>query len=285
MILNNIKEAKQFLPSLNLTLDNDRFKDFFRSAQLWLVANVIGTDIEDVLETDFELGHEDIHEDLRRLCQRVIAEKALLTVIPEMDMQLTEAGFAVQNNADYSPASSQRVDRLLQTLPKRMASDADALVRYLMECSIGNGAYGYWRSSQQFMRLTAAFNPYWTQYCLMANPSAEPIGYDAFLERTDRAAKAILKVADYYVSRAEIERLRELYRDGDTLEEHRTVIDELVRVGIAAVDGDMRRARDLAAYAHSLMIDDIGFFPEFAASKAYNATHINLDGGNVVNFL
>ena len=33
MILSNTKEAVQFLPSLNLTLENDRFTDFFRRAQ------------------------------------------------------------------------------------------------------------------------------------------------------------------------------------------------------------------------------------------------------------
>ena len=91
MILSNINQAQQFLPSLNLTLDNDRFKDFFRRAQEWLVSHVIGTDIEETLEIDMGVGQDDFHADLRLLWQRVIAEKALLDAIPEMDMQLTEA--------------------------------------------------------------------------------------------------------------------------------------------------------------------------------------------------
>ena len=120
MILSNTTKAAEFLPSLNLSVDNTRFNDFFRGAQEWLVCHIIGEDIEDVLEEAIPEGQEDQHIDLRTHCQRVIAEIALLKVVPEMDMQLTEAGFAVQNNDNFSPASSQRVDRLIAKMPERI---------------------------------------------------------------------------------------------------------------------------------------------------------------------
>ena len=283
MILNNLNEARQFLPSLNLTLDNDRFHDFFLRAQEWLVSHVIGTDIEDVLEMDVAVTQEDIHSELRLKCQRVIAEKALLDAIPEMDMQLTEAGFAVQNNQDFSPASSQRVDRLLAKMPERIANDIDAIVRFLMKTSTGNGAYGYWRSSDQFNYLTAAFVPYYEEYNKIALPKANT--YEAYYAALDTVAREMLKVADYYVSKAEIERLVELYRDGEALQVHRVAIAELKVVGIAAFCGDIAHARNAAVNARETMLGNPDSFPEFKASSAFNSSNINLDGGKMVNFL
>ena len=283
MILNNITQAQQFLPSLNLTLENNRFHDFFLRAQEWLVSHIIGEDIEDVLEMDMNVGQEDIHSELRLKCQRVIAEKALLDAIPEMDMQLTEAGFAVQNNQDFSPASSQRVDRLLAKMPERIANDIDAIVRFLMKTSTGNGAYGYWRSSDQFNYLTAAFVPCFEEYNKIALPKANT--YEAYYAALDTVAREMVKVADYYVSKAEIERLVELYRDGEALQVHRVAIAELKVVGIAAFCGDIAHARNAAVNARETMLGNPDSFPEFKASSAFNSSNINLDGGKMVNFL
>ena len=283
MILSNITQAQQFLPSLNLTLENNRFEDFFRRAQEWLVSHIIGTDIEDTLEIDMGVGQDDFHAELRLLCQRVIAEKALLDAIPEMDMQLTEAGFAVQNNDNFSPASAQRVDRLLAKMPERIAQDIDGLVRFLMTYSTGNAAYGYWRSSDQFSYLTAAFVPYYEEYNKIAVPMAKT--YEAYYAALDTVAREMVKVADYYVSKAEIERLVELYRDGDTLQVHRVAIAELKVVGIAAFCGDIAHARNAAVNAREVMLSDPDSFPEFKASSAYSSPTINLDGGKMVNFL
>ena len=184
MILKNITQAQKFLPSLNLTLENSRFDDFFSRAQEWLVSHIVGSSIEDVLEADVNITDVDMNEELRTKCQRVIAEKAMLDAIPEMDMQLTEAGFAVQDNDDFSPASAQRVDRLLAKMPERIAADVDALVRYLMKTSIGNGAYGYWRSSEQFKYLTAAFMPLCEEYSAYCNgiqlDKKPSVNYDDF---------------------------------------------------------------------------------------------------------
>ena len=283
MILSNITQAQQFLPSLNLTLENNRFEDFFRRAQEWLVSHIIGTDIEDTLEIDMGVGQDDFHAELRLLCQRVIAEKALLDAIPEMDMQLTEAGFAVQNNDNFSPASAQRVDRLLAKMPERIAQDIDGLVRFLMTYSTGNAAYGYWRSSDQFSYLTAAFVPYYEEYNKIAVPMAKT--YEAYYAALDTVAREMVKVADYYVSKAEIERLVELYRDGDTLQVHRVAIAELKVVGIAAFCGDIAHARNAAVNARETMLGNPDSFPEFKASSAYSSPTVNLDGGKMVNML
>ena len=284
MILSNITQAQQFLPSLNLTLENNRFNDFFRRAQEWLVSHIVGDGIEDILEIDMNVGEQDIHADLRLMCQRVIAEKALLDAIPEMDMQLTEAGFAVQNNQDFSPASSQRVDRLLAKMPERIAADVDALVRFLMKKSgTEQSAYSDWRSTDQFKYLTAAFVPYFEEYNKIALPKANT--YETYYAALDTVAREMAKVADYYVSKAEVERLVELYRDGEALQVHRVAITELKVVGIAAFCGDMAHARNAAVNARETMLGSPDSFPEFKASSAFNSPTVNLDGGNMVNML
>lgn len=284
MILNNMNEARRFLPSLNLTLGNDRFNDFFRRAQAWLVNNILGEDIENTLEMDIALTAEDTHEELRTLCQRVIAEKALLDAIPEMDMQLTEAGFAVQNNDDFTPASAQRVDRLMAKLPERIAADIDALVRFLLKNSVDEeSAYSYWRVSEQFNHLTAAFIPLWEEYNKIAIPRVS--SYEDFYRAIPNMAILMKKVAAYYVSADEVDRLVELYRDGETLQVHRVAIAELKRVGVAAYNHDEKAARESAISAREVMLSSPDDFTSFKSSKAFNNSTINLDGGKTVNFL
>lgn len=283
MILSNITQATQFLPSLNLTLANDRFNDFFRRGQAWLVSHVIGEEVEEILEMEVSLEAPDDHAELRLLCQRVIAEKALLDAIPEMDMQLTEAGFAVQNNDDFSPASSQRVDRLITKMPERIAADVDALVRFLMKTSVGNGAYGYWRSSDQFNYLTAAFMPQIEDYNRYAMPKAKT--YEEYYLSIPLMANIIKNVAAYYVSGEEIDRLKELYRDNDLLDIHRTAIRGLREVAAAGYSGDTNRARNAAVCVRNIMLTDPDSFPAFKASPAYNTPTVNLDGGKLVNML
>lgn len=287
MILSKITQATQFLPSLNLDLANDRFTDFFLRAQEWLVSHIIGEGLETVLETEVGMTASDSHADLRRLCQRVIAEKGLLDAIPEMDMQLTEAGFAVQNNDQFTPASAQRVDRLMAKMPERIAADGDSLVRYLLKNSDGTEnepkPYDNWRGSEQFKYLTACFMPLYEIYDRYVQPPV--MSYEQFYKAIPSLAKEMKVVADYYVSAEEIARLIELTRDGELLEIHRTAIGWLCHVAASAYVKNIPAARNYAAYARNVMLSDPDSFPAFKASDAFNKPSVNLDAGQLVNML
>lgn len=294
MILSNIKEAAKYLPSLNLDLANDRLNDFFCRAQEWLVSHIIGEEIEEVLEMEVSSNSTDDHADLRQHCQRIIAEKGLLDATPEMDMQLTEAGFAVQNNDNFSPASSQRVDRLITKMPERIAADVDALVRYLMKNSVSSvsdgeseetssAPYDYWRSSEQFNYLTAAFIPMFEDYNRHALQPAET--YEKYYTAIPIIAKEMKKTADYFVSKEEVDRLVNLYRHGETLQVHCLAIQELKTVAVAAYCKDVKSARNAAVCARDIMLENLDYFTAFAASPAAKQKDINLDGGKTVNFL
>lgn len=289
MILSNTTQAAEFLPSLNLTLENNRFTSFFRRAQAWLVSHIIGEEIEELLEIDIPEGATDDHEALRKLCQCVIAERALLEAIPEMDLQLTEAGFAVQNNDDFSPASAQRVDRLLAKMPERIATDTDALVGYLLKHSTDEEPYDDWRDTDQFRRLTAVFMPSceeYTAYCNgLPHKEAHTMDFDEFYNVIPLMTRDLREVADYYVSRAEIDRLVDLYRHDGLLEIHRKAIVCLKDCAVAALRYDAKRARNAAIEARDVMMTDPDSFPAFKASPAYNTPTINLHGGQLVNML
>lgn len=290
MILSNTQQAAEFLPSLNLTLENNRFTSFFRRAQAWLVSHIIGQDIEELLEIDIPEGATDDHEALRKLCQCVIAERALLEAIPEMDLQLTEAGFAVQNNDDFSPASAQRVDRLLAKMPERIATDTDALVGYLMKHSTTEEPYDDWRDTDQFRRLTAVFMPSCEEYSAYINSDflleKKPlVNYDDYYAAIPMMGRDLRSVADYYVSRAEIDRLVDLYRHDSLLEIHRKAIVCLKDCAVAALRYDAKRARNAAIEARDVMMTDPDSFPAFKASPAYNTPTVNLHGGQLVNML
>lgn len=293
MILSNITKAQQFLPSLNLTLENNRFNDFFRRAQEWLVSHIIGDDIEGILEIDISVGVQDNHADLRIMCQRVIAEIGLLAAIPEMDLQLTEAGFAVQDNDNMSPASAQRVDRLLAKLPERIANDIDALVRYLLKNSNGtendHKPYDNWRGTDQFKYLTGVFMPLFEEYKAychgLPRKDEAPMTYDDFYSIIPLMSRVLREEADYHVSKAEIDRLLELYRDNSLLEIHRKAIVCLKDCAVAALRYDTKRARDAALQAREVMLSDPNSFPAFKASDAFNKPTVNLDGGKLVNML
>lgn len=286
MILSNIKEAGKYLPSLNLTLENVRLNDFFRRAQDWLTSHIIGTDIEELLEIDIAASAPDPHEDLRTLCQRVIAEMALTTAIPEMDLQLTEAGFAVQDNDAFSPASQARVDRLISKMPERIAADVDALVHFLLDNSnTSESTYSDWRGTDQFKYLTEAFIPLMEQYNKLAVAAFKVTSYEEFYAAIPVMAREMQKVADYYVSRREVCRLRELYREGEALQVHRMAIAELKSVAVAVYSHDTKCARNHASCARDIMLDDPDNFPMFKASPAFNQKDFSLDGGKTVNFL
>jgi len=283
MIVKNIAEGKQFVPFINLTVANERLADFFSRAQLWLVDKVIGTGIETALEAAIPQNSTDSHADLRMHCRRVITEKALLDAVPEMDVQLTEAGFAVQQNDNFVPASSQRVDRLIGQLQTNLKTDTDALVKYLMAKSTGTEAYTSWRGTEQFTRLTQAFMPV-TEFYWMLSPEHEPVSYDQFYASLPRMARGMRTVADYYVSIAEIDRLLEMYRDDDLLEIHKRAIREL-RVVAMMADFNQERARAAASRARDVMLTQPDSFPQFKASDAFTMGGINLDAGRTVNFV
>ncbi len=281
MIVSNLEQAKAYLPSVNTLVANDRLTDFFRRAQEWVSEKVIGSDIEEILE--IELEGTDPHERLRTLVSRVICGMAYLDAMAELDLQLSEAGFVVQSNQMVSPASQQRMDRLKTSLQERMATDCDGLVRYLVRYSVDGQNYDYWRGSEQFAYLTQAFMP--TMEDAVRSTMNAPSTWPDFHDLLPEMAQALRNVAAPYVSREELERLLELYRDGETLNVHNRAIGHLRRVAVKETLGDHIGAVKAAIQARSVMTANESSFPAFAASGRRTLDTVNFGNGPSMNCL
>ena len=289
MIVSSFEQAKTHLPSVNTALLNsERLNDFFQRAQEWLTEHIIGDAIEQNLEAAPAQNEPDIHARLRLMARRLISELGLRMAVPEMDLQLSEAGFVVQNNQQFSPASQQRVDRLIATLDERMTWDCDAMVRYLVENSSPRTTYTGWRGTEQYAYLTQAFTPSLeaaVRAGLKPLPGQNPIRWTEFIDMMPDIAQAIRNVAAPYVSEAEIDRLLELYRDNDTLSVHKRAIKHLAAVGVLEVSDQHSMAVRAAIHARKVMLAAPSYFTAFYESDAVELQKTSFGDGPSFNGL
>lgn len=288
MIVTTIAQMQKYLPSFNLKTskpEENRLSSFLNRGQEWVVTLILGEDIEETLEIDYTPGTTDPHEKLRTLTGMVISEQAYLMAIAELDLQLSEAGFVVQSNDKMSPASQQRVDRLVQSLTERLNSDCDSLVKYLLRHSQEDEPYDDWRDTDQFKYLTEAFLPTMEDVAkvCMRNPVQSWSDFHNLIEKLSFVLHT--KVASY-VSDEQIDALLEYYRADELLDEHKKVITWLRMAAVAGVTNSI--GSDVATYAiqaRNYMLKHESSFPAFVSSDRYTLPGISFGDGTVANAL
>lgn len=292
MIVTTTAEMKKHLLSFNLKLDEameSRFSSFLARAQEWVTDKIIGSEIEETLEIDLAPGQADPHVKLRGLVGRVISELAYLASIPESDLQRSEAGFVVQNNDKMSPASLQRVERLIQSLNERINSDCDSLVNYLMKNSVPHEddphlPYEGWRDTPQFEFLTDAFIP--TMAIMRQNASTMPVQrWTDFYDLLPKMNIALRTSVARYVSIEQIDALLSDYRTAELQDVQRKVLRWL-RMAVLGEVTNADNATHFAIEARNYMLQHESSFPEFVASDCYELpSPFNLGEGTVANLL
>lgn len=287
MIVNTTSQMKKHLLSFNLKTDEameSRFSSFLASAQEWVTDKIIGSEIEETLEIDLAPGQADPHGKLRGLVGRVISETAYLASIPESDLQRSEAGFVVQNNDKMSPASLQRVERLIQSLNERINSDCDSLVHYLLKYSKAEDPYDYWRDTRQFEFLTDAFIP--TMGIMRQNTSTVPVQrWAEFHDLQPKMNIALRDTVARYVSIEQIDALLSGYRTDELQDIQRKVLRWL-RMAVLAEVTNTDNATHFAIEARNWMLKHESSFPEFVASDCYELpSPFHLGDGTVANLL
>ena len=278
---------KKHLLSFNLKIDEameSRFSSFLTRAQEWVTDHIIGDAIETALEGGAEIGQNDPHGKLRELVGRVISELAYLTSIAESDLQRSEAGFVVQNNDKMSPASLQRVERLIQSLNERINSDCDSLVHYLLKYSKAEDPYDYWRDTPQFEFLTDAFIP--TMVIMRQNASTMPVQrWTDFYDLLPKMNIALRTSVARYVSIEQIDALLSDYRTDELQEIQRKVLRWL-RMAVLGEVTNADNATRFAIEARNYMLQHESAFPEFVASDCYELpSPFNFGDGTVANGL
>ncbi len=281
MIVTSHEEVQKYLPSYALKVKVDRIKDFLDRAQQWVSDCIIGPDIEAILEIDIAEGAPDPHERLRTFTSRAICELAYITMVAEMDLQLSEAGFVVQNNDNMSPASQQRTEKLVQSLHSRLCSDCDNLVKLLLTDS----AYDDWKITDQFNYLTNNFMPTTIVARMYAPSSMQMTKWHEFYELQPKMSESLRGPVANYVSNDQIEALLLLYRMEGLNENQKKVLRWIRMATLGHVTGSPN-ADHFAIEARQWMLKHETDFPEFVASDRYELPKpFDAGDGTVANFL
>ena len=110
MIEITIDDMRKYFPSIVMrSQDISIFEAAIDEARRAIIRNVISTEVENALSGD-----------ILAIAKRTIAIKAFLSSMAELDVTLTDAGFAVVDTEGLLPASKVRVDNLRSSLEKRL---------------------------------------------------------------------------------------------------------------------------------------------------------------------
>lgn len=284
MIVSTLEQVQKYLPSINFKVDIDRLTDFLDRGEQWLTDSIIGDAIRATLNADVPQNSPDPHADLRKICSRVICEYAYLTVAAEMDLQLSEAGFVVQDNASFSPASQQRTERLISSLNMRLNIDCDELVKYPMDKSTGgNAPYAAWRQTPQFEYLTRSFLSTRMQLSRHLTYGNNIGNWQDFFNGIVMMANGINEFAADYVSMEEIIHLRDLYRRNAANEVQQAAIGMLQDVAADCFVKDSAGARQAAIRARRIMQGRHADFPAFEARDCMPLPDVSFNEGHIVD--
>ena len=288
MIVSNIEELKKYLTSFNLKT-SIRMNDFLERAQADVVVKILGEDLEELLEIDVEESASDGMAKLRKLTGRAISVMAYLIAVPELDLQLSEAGFVVQSNDAVTPASRQRVDKLIESLRERQSADYNNLLQYLVENSAPSGTYQEWRSTKQFDILSCGvilhgfeLERYAWNYDALKMSS----GFNEFYRLIPSMEFALFDTVSSYISEEYAYEILDKIRQAKTLLHAESCVIEMVKAAVVAAAYDDRDlCVSLSIKARDLMLRNIELFPTFKASKASKLSAPDLGDKTVINLL
>lgn len=277
MIVSGYTEMKPFLPAVEMkSASTTIFNDALEVAQDDLVATIIGTDIEALLEAQVE--DPDVHAKLRKLCQRVISQQAFLKSIPDLDLVLTDAGFGVVSNEKTQMASKDRVQSLTSNMKAKLDESKDALVVYLLKTT----AYESWRGTEEFGRLSDGLILTYGEFkdvAVLNNITAQayPKSWGEFLDLNSALNVALMTDVASYISRDYAIELIEKVRDKEPMIPNEKKVLKIIKIAISSIAlGDMATGMDQTLKAVAFMKDNPDDFPTFMESdesKALDLQH------------
>lgn len=263
MIVNGYAEMKTFLPAMEMKGAPTLFDDALEVAQDSLAADIIGTDLEEQLEL-----RQPSDSKLLKLCQRVISQQAFLRSIPDLDLVLTDAGFAVVNNEQTTMASRDRVQALTVNLQAKLDESKDALVLYLLSAS----AYRDWRGTEEFARLSDGLILTYGEFkdaAVLNNVTAPayPKSWGEFLELNSALNVALMTDCASYISKDYAEEIIEKIRDDETFLPVEKKVLKLVKIAVCAYAmGDGKTGIEQTLAAVGVMKANIDDFPTYRDS-------------------
>lgn len=202
----------------------DKLEPFAESARIWLESEILGT--EDFLD--------DAHLDF---VMKIIVIKAFAEAVPSLDLTITPTGMAVVSTDTLSPASKERVNRLIESLDSSVKSMTTVLVdicRRYDQWRLGFGrkfctVFLYDPAGVRISQSVHFDFDAVRRFCL----SVEPLMAESFLGhhlmnilRAQYHSYSLLPGADALVQRirhAELSLLREYAESGQSIPDYRTL--------------------------------------------------------------
>lgn len=176
------------IPNAIITVEGEptlleRLTPFIDSACTWLESEYIGTD--DFLN---EMDHQ--------LALETVFHKAFADAIPSLDLTLTPTGFGVVSTEAVSPASKERVERLIESHRNKAYDALSILIEYCHQ-------YKEWRESERGKYFCATFLDTLKDYRRMA--------FDSFDEMRNEALHVEALMEEKYFGHSLMARLRDEY--------------------------------------------------------------------------
>jgi len=283
MIIENFLEAKQFLPAITIKSDITSIDDMLNTAESELVEDIIGENLEIKLSSKDE---ED--KGLLKMCQRIIAINGFLNAVPEMDLVLTQSGFAVHSTEGLAPASTARVNALIKSLITRSETATDQLIKYLMR---SEKYKDLWRNTIQFEKISSGLISTYSEFKEYAQYSPTtadqyPKGYSEFKRMYTNLNLALMGEVSTYLSREYCEELIEKYRDSEIITLDEKHVLRLVRFAICAISmGDLISGRMHIIRAREYMKRFPISFPTFTASPESQTIDNSDNSGPIFSML
>ena len=271
MLVNGYAEMKPFLPAVEMKGTPTIFNDALEVAQDSLVSDILGTDLEAQLESRSQADAK-----LLKLCQRVISQQAFLDSIPDLDLVLTDAGFAVVNNEQTTMASRERVQALTINLQAKVDASKDALVLYLLKTT----AYDSWRGTEEFSRLSDGLILTFGEFkdaAVLNNITAQayPKSWSDFLDLNSALNVALMTDVASYISKEYAIELIEDIRDKEPLLPNQVKVLKLIKIAISAIAlGDRKLGLDQTLKAVAIMKANLTDFPTYDVSPESQALDI-----------
>lgn len=207
----------------------DKLQPWIDSAKCWLEDFVLGPDFT---PTDISLA------------EKIIVNRAFSDAVPSLDLTLSPAGFAVIDTDGRSPASKERVTRLIESLNRYVSANTSALIRQCFQCyEWRNTERGRWWSDTLLQDLAVAYR---------IENSSDPIA--TFLHMRDIAIQFEHKLADKYLGRELLRALKTDY-DNQYSEYRELVLSKEIKYIIAYISGKTNDNPDTWEFGRRLLAE------------------------------
>lgn len=288
----NVNNIGQYLPSVNFKFDTKRFIPFLQSAQDEIEDKIIGFDLGQELDlSNIDAPEDEVWLNLKNLVCRAICITAYINAIPEMDLQLSEAGFVVASNDAVKPASKERVEKLTQSLKNRKSVIFDSLLVFLVHNSIDDASpIKDWRGSRQFIYLSQtpvlSLSEFKKNILDISDVNSD-LDWRQFYSLIPLMTAHLHNTVAYYISDVYIRDVMERLRDAEPILDIEKQVLSHVKTAIVAGALEHRKTMvEEAISARKIMVDNIQDFPIFYNSASYQLPTTSIAGtGGVSNFL